>query len=171
MVISNECIEYFRKFNFNNNNNNNNYAIYKFNEADETLHIDDDGDRHPHPQHNNNEDGGEENDQKQKKGREISLEELVETKLAIDNNCKYCFYKFKYMSETDKIERCKVVFIHWSPPSASRKQKMLSAFFAQSFLHQVGASSAISCQLQASSPSSLQYNDVLEKLFRSLSVK
>ena len=166
MVISNECIEYFRKFNFNNNDN---YAIYKFNEADETLRIDD-----HHPPHNNNDnndDGEEENDQKQKKGRKISLEELVETKLAIDNECKYCFYKFKYMSETDKIERSKVVFILWSPPSASRKQKMLSAFFAQSFLLQLGASSAISCQLQASSSSSLLYNDVLDKLFRSLSVK
>jgi hypothetical protein len=157
-------IEYFRKF--NRRNQDNSAIIYKFDLITESI-IQLNDNEQQQQQRQRGEGEGEE----VKRGMITEWEQFINSKLTEDNECKYVLYKFRYMSATDKIERSKLIFILWSPSSAPRKQKMMSAFFAHSFLDRIGATSAVSCQIQASSLDSLDYHDVLEKLSRTLSVK
>jgi hypothetical protein len=156
-------IEYFRKF--NRRNQDNSAIIYKFDLITESIIQLNDNEQQQQRQR------GEGEGEEVKRGMITEWEQFINSKLTEDNECKYVLYKFRYMSATDKIERSKLIFILWSPSSAPRKQKMMSAFFAHSFLDRIGATSAVSCQIQASSLDSLDYHDVLEKLSRTLSVK
>jgi hypothetical protein len=156
-------IEYFRKF--NRRNEDNSAIIYKFDLITESIIQLNDNEQQQQRQR------GEGEGEEVKRGMITEWEQFINSKLTEDNECKYVLYKFRYMSATDKIERSKLIFILWSPSSAPRKQKMMSAFFAHSFLDRIGATSAVSCQIQASSLDSLDYHDVLEKLSRTLSVK
>jgi hypothetical protein len=158
-------IEYFRKF--NRRNQDNSAIIYKFDLITESIIQLNDNEQQQQRQRG----GGEGEGEEVKRGMITEWEQFINSKLTEDNECKYVLYKFRYMSATDKIERSKLIFILWSPSSAPRKQKMMSAFFAHSFLDRIGATSAVSCQIQASSLDSLDYHDVLEKLSRTLSVK
>ena len=85
----------------------------------------------------------------------ISWDEMI-NKLRSDQ-CAYIFYQFKYISETDQIERSKLISILWSPHHAHRKEKMMSAFFSQSVHDKLSASSAVFCHIQAADISSLEY--------------
>jgi hypothetical protein len=165
-------IEYFRKF--NRRNEDNSAIIYKFDLITESIiQLNDNEQQQQQRQRGGGGGGGggEGEGEEVKRGMITEWEQFINSKLTEDNECKYVLYKFRYMSATDKIERSKLIFILWSPSSAPRKQKMMSAFFAHSFLDRIGATSAVSCQIQASSLDSLDYHDVLEKLSRTLSVK
>lgn len=145
IMINDECIEYFRKFNHRKGDN---FAVYKFD--GESIIIED-------ANHSDLQ-------------RTMTWDELKNSKFP-DDECRYCFYKFNYFSPSDEIERSKLIYILWSPSGANKKQKMMSAFFNQAFLDRLGATSAISCQIQAGNLASLEKEDVQEKLFRKLSVK
>ena len=144
--VPEECVISFRKVNTGKFANN--FSIFKFAE-NESLAIDS-------PNHDD-------------QNVNISWDELI-SKLPVDG-CRYVLYNFNYISVTDNIERSKLVFILWSPSAANKKHKMMSAFFAQSVLDKLTAASAVSCQIQAGTTSSLEYSVVLEKVLRKLSVK
>ena len=88
-----------------------------------------------------------------------------------ENECRYLFYTFKYISQVDNVERSKLIHILWTPKTADKKDKMMGAFFNEIVLDKLGAASAVICRLQASHSSNLAYNDILEKVSLKLTVK
>merc|ERR1711953_564315 len=77
------------------------------------------------------------------------------------NECRYGIFDLEYSkSDADGI-RQKIVFVVWAPDTAKIKDKMLTASSKDALKKQLVG---ISTEIQATDPSEIDYNCVLEKV-------
>ena len=86
-----------------------------------------------------------------------------------EDKCCHIFTHFRYISETDNVQRSKFVHVLWAPSKASRKDKMQITFFAEKALADLGGMGA--CRIEAGSKESLEPAQVQERILRRVTVK
>lgn len=80
------------------------------------------------------------------------------------DDVRYALYNYEYESPTDKINRCKTIFIMWAPEQASIKRKMLTTMYLRDISNQLTRNRGFPVTLQANDLEDLHYRGVFQKI-------
>ena len=79
------------------------------------------------------------------------------------DSARYAIVDVEYMSPTDKIIRCKRIFVLWAPKDTSRREKMLSTMHLKDVKRQLVKQASV-ILIQANTYEDLDYKTILKTI-------